>query len=399
MKHIKRLFIALIIIIIAAVVINAKTRFFKDIEKNIPFIGENYPQLAEKISELSDRVNETISHIPTPAEMIAHIRNTELPIDPEDTASNIYYSSDTMLTFYKAQNISIEVNSDNELDVYGVSDNPADMYLVYRFLDSSGEMLEQYTDAADSEGQFRKIMPIPDEAYQFTVFTGPEPYGEFSSMVYNYIYLEQNGGNWAVAKSPVYEHNTVEYEKNKSISTALKSTYSVCSDEDSVKSLAASITSGCATDYEKALALHDWVCENIYYDSDSISADTNSAPYVATDVISKKRAVCLGYANLYAALCRSLSIPCNVVTGYALGVFETSDNEWNDTNINTTEPNHAWNEVYIDNRWIIVDTTWDSGNKIINSELINEADVSHLYFDSNLRFFSANHKIIEYAKK
>lgn len=400
MKHVKRLFVTLIIIIIAAVFVNAKTRFFKDIGKNIPFLEENYPQVTDYISELSDSVNEAISHIPTPSEMLARIRNTELPIDPDDIASNIYYSSDTMLNFYQKQNISVAVNENNELDVYGISNSDTDKYLVYRFQDENGELIKQYTGAADSEGKFRKIMYIPDGTYQFALFTGPEQFGEFSSKVYNYIYLESDeNGNWSVALSPVYNHNITEYEKNKSISTALKSTYSICSDESSVSELASSITEGCTTDYDKALALHDWICDNIYYDSDSISGGVNNAPYVASDVLAEKRAVCLGYANLYAAMCRSLSIPCNVVTGYALGVFETSDSVWNETNINTTEANHAWNEVYLDNRWVIVDTTWDSGNKIKNSQRENEGETSHLYFDANLRFFSTNHKILEYVRR
>lgn len=400
MKHVKRLFVTLIIIMIAAVFVNAKTRFFKDISKNIPFLEENYPQIADYISELSDDVNEAISHIPTPSEMLAKIRNTELPIDPDDIASNIYYSSDTMLNFYQKQNISVAINENNELDVYGISDSANDKYLVYRFQDENGELIKQYTGAADSEGKFRKIMDIPDGTYQFALFTGPEQFGEFSSKVYNYIYLEPNEtGSWSVSLSPVYDHNVTEYEKNKSISSALKNTYAICSDESSVSELAASITEGCSTDYDKALAIHDWICDNIYYDSDSISGDFNNAPYVASDVLAEKRAVCLGYANLYAAMCRSLSIPCNVVTGYALGVFETSDSEWNDSNINTTEANHAWNEVYLDSRWVIVDTTWDSGNKIRNSQWENEGETSHLYFDANLRFFSTNHKILEYTRR
>ena len=97
-----------------------------------------------------------------------------------------------------------------------------------------------------------------------------------------------------------------------------------------------------------------------------------------------------------AALCRAEGIPCNVVTGYALGV--SGDTKWTDENIATDEQNHAWNEVYVDGRWVIVDTTWDSGNKIENGMWI-DGSVSHLYFDANLQFFSSNHRIIEYYKR
>lgn len=399
MKHFKRAFIFIVLVLILSVIVNANTRFFKDIDKNIPFIGENYPELAEEISRFSDRVNEALSHLPSPAEMIAKIRGVELPIDPEDTASNIYYSSDTMLNFFPEENTSIAFTADNELDVYGIMGDSGDKYLVYRFMSEDGEVLGEAFDSADSEGQFREVLRIPEGSHQFVVFTGPERAGSFTSRIYDYIYLSQDeNGNWYIPLSPVSEHNTAEYEKPKSISAASGSTYAICSNEPSVSSLSLSLTEGLDSDYEKALAIHDWVCENIYYDSDSITGSTNNAPYVASDVIETKRAVCLGYANLYAALCRAAGIPCNVVTGYALGVSGSSTLSWDDASIASTDANHAWNEVYIENRWVIVDPTWDSKNSVEDGTASSDGAVSHLYFDANIRFFSANHKILEYVR-
>lgn len=397
MKKIKRLFIVIIIILISCIAINAKTRFFKDIGKNIPYLEENFPQVTDTVSEWSDTVNEFISHIPTPREFMAKIKRTELPIDPDDVAENVYYASDTMLNFYSKRNISVDIY-DGNIDVYGISDNKNDKYIVYRFLDMDGNVIHQESDISDSEGKFRRIIKIPDGTYQFTVFTGPDRYGEFTSLIHDYIMLEENDdGEWGVKSSPVYESNLALFEKNKSKSSALKNSYDICHKEPEIKSLALSITQGLSDDYNKALAIHDWVCTNIYYDSDSINGDLNNAPYVASDVLGTKRAVCLGYANLYAALCRSVNIPCNVVMGYALGVG-TGDSAWSSENINTTESNHAWNEVYVDNRWVIVDTTWDSKNKIKDGTKYTDGNIMHLFFDANLKFFSANHKIIEYMR-
>lgn len=399
MKAIKKTTLFLLIISLISVIINAKTRFFKDIGDYIPALETNYPHVTETISDISDMVNEFISRLPTPSELYANIRHVELPIDPEDVAANAYYSSNSMLNFYSAQNFSVSV-SDDEADVYGILTSGNEKHLVYRFLDADDNVLEQFTDSVDADGNYRKIMTIPDGTHQLTIFTGAERFGNYSSQVFNYVYLEKNAeGAWQIALSPVTQHNITEYEKAKSISAALKSTYAVCAGTDSVISLARSITSGLATNYEKAAALHDWICNNIYYDTDSIVGEYNTAPYVATDVLEKKRAVCLGYANLYASLCRAISIPCNVVTGYALGVTGSHDVNWNENNINTEEANHAWNEVYIDNRWVIVDTTWDCRNKIENGTTVSEGETSHLYFDANIMFFSSNHKIIDYPKR
>lgn len=397
MKRIKRLLTFILVLFIAYAVVNYNTSYFTNISESIPLLAKVNSELADSISLNSKKLNNAISQIPTPMEIIARFQNKELPIDPEDIAENVYYASDTMLNFYKGSNISVDIDGDT-LDVYGITDNENDKYIVYRFLDSDGQSLRQEHDVCDSDGEFRKQMTIPNGTYQFAMFTNSTQYGDYTSRIYDYILLTQdNDGNWHIKNSPVFENNVAKFEEGKSRRMALAHTFDVCHHEESIIEIAKSITYGIDKDYDKALALHDWVCKNIFYDTDSIDGLSNNAPYIATDVLKSKRAVCLGYSNLYAALCRSLDIPCNVVTGYALGVG-TGEKVWNKINSATAEANHAWNEVYLDNRWVIVDTTWDSKNKIIDNIANKDENISHLYFDANLKFFSGNHRIDEYLK-
>ena len=396
MKHIKRIFTGLVLVLAFAVFVNYQTRFFKDISQTVPYIGTNYPKLAEAISKASDDVNELVSYIPTPREFIAMLKGTEVSISPDDIAHNTYYMSDSLLSFNPTRKISAETDG-TYLTVSGITENENDRFLVYRFIDSEGNLLAQSTDHTNPQNTFGKKLTIPDNAYQFAIFFGKDRYGEFASYVYDYLLLDKDdNGQWQISTSPVYENNIAMYEKAKSKSNALKNTYAICSNEKNITAIAKSITQNTNTDYEKALKIHDWVCENIYYDSDSISENSNDAPYVASDVLKNGRAVCLGYANLYAALCRSSGIPCNVVKGYSLGV-NGSNKKWQLTD-EESEANHAWNEVYVDGRWVIVDTTWDSRNKISDGTKHTDNNFSHLYFDSNLKFFSQNHKILEYTK-
>ena len=396
MKHIKRLFIGLLLVLIAAVFINHHTRFFKDIDENVPYLKNNFPKFTENISKISDDVNELVSHIPTPREFIAMLKGTEIPVSPDDVAHNTYYMSESLLSFYPLRKISAKTDG-VYLTLSGVSQSENDKYLVYRFLDKDGNLLSQATDYTDSRNTFGKTLTIPDHTHQFTVFCGKERYGEFSSYIYDYLLLDRDiDGRWRITESPVYDNNIDRYEKVKSKSNALRNTYDICANEKNISTMAKSITLNANNDYEKALLIHDWVCENIYYDSDSINEDSIDAPYVASDVLKTGRAVCLGYANLYAALCRSVDIACNVVKGYALGV-NGSSKEWGFAD-EENEPNHAWNEVYVDGRWIIVDTTWDSRNKISDGIKYTDSNFSHLYFDANIKFFSQNHKILEYTK-
>ena len=397
MKKIKRFLSAVILLFIIYSVVNYNTGFFINISERVPYLGKNYPEITQSISRTSKKLNTFISQIPTPVEIVARFQNKELPIDPEDIAENIYYSSDTMLNFYTHRNISVVIDN-HTLDVYGITNRETDKYLVYRFLDNNGETLRQDTDVCDSDGEFRKQLTVPEGTHQFSVFTGPEQYGEYQSLVYDYIFLEKSPeGLWKLKNSPVFSKNLEMYEKVKSKSVALADTYDICHSNENIVTLARSITDGIKKDYDKALAIHNWVCNNIFYDTDSIDGLSNDAPYIATDVLNSRRAVCLGYSNLFAALCRSIGIPCNIVTGYALGVGSGEKN-WNENNQTTADANHAWNEVYLDNRWVIVDTTWDSKNKIEDNIGYKDENLSHIYFDANLKFFSANHRITEYLK-
>ena len=93
------------------------------------------------------------------------------------------------------------------------------------------------------------------------MYTGDKPYGQFESWAYNYVKLVRDGnGGWVIEQSPVFEHNKAMYEKDKSIKEALKYTASIQSNSDSIISIAEQLTSDKTTDYEKVLALHDWIC-------------------------------------------------------------------------------------------------------------------------------------------
>ncbi len=396
----KKKFVTFVVIFVIAIgVVNSKTDFFLNIERYIPAL-EKYSLVTQMSSDFSVKLSEITSIIPTPSQIIAYIKNEELPIDPEDVAKNAYIANSPMLSFYPDENISVQVvEGGSKLNVFGITKSPQKNYLVVNF-DTENDTVEQSTIAVSSDGIFNKNIKIPqtdEDTLKITIYNGHKEFGEFKSWVLNVISLNKDEtGKWNIATSPVYEENRALYEADKSISDALRTTPSIQSDRESIKSIAAQVTQGKTTDYDKAVALHDWVCSYMYYDIDNLDSPT-TPPFYADEIIRTQRAVCLGFATLYASLCRSIDIPCNVVSGYALGVG--ADTEWTDETIATSYQNHAWNEVYVDGRWVIVDTTWDTANKIENGEKIKGEEVSHLYFDSNLQFFSQNHKIIEYQKR
>ncbi len=209
------------------------------------------------------------------------------------------------------------------------------------------------------------------------------------------------------ANSKVYG----EYCKNRTTAEAL---YLISRDEIDAElvALADQITAGKTTDLQKTKAIYDWVATNIYYNYGMVKGTVPRTVYgvSALGTYKQKNSVCDGYASLTMALCHAAGIPCRKVTGFASG--NTTDSDWqevwtvysmylNDGDWETFESNikryanHAWNEVYIDGEWIILDTTWGSGNRLdvdgAGNETWTTGSMNDIYFAADLEQISASH--------
>lgn len=234
---------------------------------------------------------------------------------------------------------------------------------------------------------------IGDGGYTIDIYTNSEQYGSYASWMYGIPVIKRNG-QLLFPLAPVYTNNYEKYHFAKGVlneDALLQPSEYVQSKDAKIVQLAHKITKNAKTDYEKVKAIHDWVAGNIYYDKDAFNKGQYGA-LDATSVLDEKKSVCQGYATLTAALMRAVSIPCAVVAGYALGI--TTDGDWSDNM--EQEANHAWNECYVDGRWVIIDTTWDSRNEYINGKYVS-GDMSSEYFDTTLEHFSRKHKIMEYC--
>lgn len=106
------------------------------------------------------------------------------------------------------------------------------------------------------------------------------------------------------------------------------------------------------TDLEKIRAIHDYLVLNITYDKELLEKtyqnDKDVSKYngfYLEGVFIDKRAVCEGISKSFAVLCNIEGIPCIQVIG-----FQTN---------NPNGVGHAWNKVYLDGKWYIVDVTSD----------------------------------------
>jgi len=154
-------------------------------------------------------------------------------------------------------------------------------------------------------------------------------------------------------------------------------------DNPDIITLANSIVADKKSDYEKAAAIHDWVSNNIWYDEDFSLGNS------AIITMQNNRGICTGYTNLTVALLRAVDIPAIRVAGYAMG-NDASLEEFFDVASNIT--NHVWTEAYIDGRWVIIDTTWDSNNVYRHGVYSTQKNCGREYFDILLKDISKSHR-------
>lgn len=392
-KFFLRLLLTVTMLFLAVYIVNSETDFFKAFDTNYPKVSQNVPGLSAAMNGVYD----AFSKLPTIWQIKEHITKEKMPVSPDTIAENAYIKDSPLLMFYENESIGITVNDDKTFTLFGVLTELAHSNLIVRLKSDDGKVVSETDFGTDTAFEFSKTIKIPETSHDklwIEVFTGERKYGDYIGWVNDYIFISKNQDKWELGKSPVEEHNQKLFTAPRSTSKALKATELVQSDNNSIISVANQLTADCNTDYEKIKKFHDWICTYLHYDNDSLSK-SHIAPHSATDVLKSRKAVCIGYANLYAALCRSVDIPCYVVTGYALGISSGSD-KWTKKIVEGNEENHAWNEAYVDGRWVIIDSTWDTYNSYENGEMKKGSQISHLYFDSNIDFFGMNHKIMHY---
>lgn len=175
-------------------------------------------------------------------------------------------------------------------------------------------------------------------------------------------------------------YNNSEFKREVLKPKNYKVTYS-----DEITDLVDSIIKGKTSDYEKVKAIHDWIAANMWYDLDDsegrskgwascpIHSDYRYFPHMPLSITEKDflctfecgRGVCEDYANMTGVFLEVAGIPVVVARGAAA----------------YNRVVHAWNEAYVDGRWLIFDTTWGSGNRYRFGEYSEQKPVTHKYFD------------------
>ena len=178
---------------------------------------------------------------------------------------------------------------------------------------------------------------VPDDLFQkvFRAITLDNP------LIY---YLNQSAchfafdsfGNAAICPQYFFSEDTVK-DYNKRI-------------EKAVNGIAAKLKLAEGSEYDKELKVHDWICENVSYDTKGHDMNDLARFISAHNIIgvfAHHKAQCEGIAKAVKVLLNAVDVKCIVATGNAIG--------------NGQNGPHAWNIVKIDDKAYHMDMTWDIG--------------------------------------
>lgn len=112
-------------------------------------------------------------------------------------------------------------------------------------------------------------------------------------------------------------------------------------------------------DYNKIRIPHDWLIDDVSYDSSSYNKGNIYGTFI------EKKVVCEGYARAYKYILDNLGITNILVTGTA-------------TNSNNETEDHMWNYVRLNGVWYAVDPTWD--DPIVYGGGTLDTATKHRYF-------------------
>jgi len=162
------------------------------------------------------------------------------------------------------------------------------------------------------------------------------------------------------------------------------------------------------TDYQKALAIFDWIEYNTVYDYTTSHSQTDSfgnatgkfvygetvtnaitsiPSYYLEGVFIKGVAVCDGFSKAYSLMCNLVDIECVRISGsiYEMGMYAGD---------------HAWNKVKIGNQFYICDITWTPVTYDKDDDDNDDVEyLSHKYFMVNDDYLEQTHREFQYRTK
>ncbi|XP_077147398.1 kyphoscoliosis peptidase [Ranitomeya variabilis] len=152
---------------------------------------------------------------------------------------------------------------------------------------------------------------------------------------------------------------------------------------NTVEELVKSLVKMARTDLEKVRAIWIWICHHIEYDLEALE-DKSKWCGDPNQILLTGKGACEGYASLFETMCRLAAIKCLKIGGYSKGHCYELGQTFSD------ETNHAWNAVYLNKKWHLLDSTWGAGLTDSSSSKFNFR-YNEFYFLTHPALFIEEH--------
>lgn len=210
----------------------------------------------------------------------------------------------------------------------------------------------RYTN--DSDKKMKVIVEKEDNKYYYD-FDGKGKYENYPLNMgngqYNISLLQNSEGKnyvlvdeWKV-NAEIKSESTVYSISNKIVDFE-NSTFAVAKAKE--------LVNGLSSDEDKVKVIYNYVISNIQYDIQK--QKTVAAGYTPNIelVVNTGSGICYDFASTYAGMLRSVGIPTKLIMGSSKNV----------------QGYHAWNEVYVNGKWMVVDTSYDSQARAAKAKFI-----------------------------
>lgn len=147
--------------------------------------------------------------------------------------------------------------------------------------------------------------------------------------------------------------------------------------QEKITSTVRSLNLSGKSDYEKARAIYNWICNHVTYDYYHLNDESYKLQYTAYAAMKSGTCVCAGYAELFYRMALTAGLECRITLNSSM--------------------THAWNLVRINGMYYYCDSTWDSGKPESQYQyFLKGQDDFELHTDLNfsMNYFSSSNSYL-----
>lgn len=193
-----------------------------------------------------------------------------------------------------------------------------------------------YCIELDYENQFETYSNYLEKSIYAYIFDNPESTLWLWTQNYRFSYETVNGTNYLYI-APDTDSNAYTDFSNEELDSRINAVEKLTSDF---------VTSLSGTNKEKYLKINNWILQNSEYAEDLVENDLAYTSNNLYSALIDKSTICSGFSFAFKYICDLANLPCIYLTGFDF-----------------VRTYHAWNVVFVDDQWKVIDLTLNLGRE------------------------------------